>query len=105
MLPSYLPSNMTSEEVRALVEREFPWHVAERILEVPDYERELIDSAAWESGHDVGFEEGRETQDENAHAAIQRAAELLEAIPEDNGADASTDRAIAEAIKVLRAAL
>lgn len=105
MLPSYLPSNMTSGEVRALVEREFPWHVSERILEVPDYERELIDSAAWESGHNVGFEEGRRAQDEDAYAALQRAADLLESIPEDNGADAFTDRAIAEAIKVLRAAL
>lgn len=101
MLPSYLPSNMTSEEVRALVEREFPWHVAQKIIGVADDERVEIEEEAYEAGR----QDWREIIESERRKALESALDLLEAIPEDNGADASTDRAIAEAIKVLRAAL
>lgn len=53
-------------------------------------------------GYDDGYSAMQVEADDALRQAVDRALAILEAIPEDNGADASTDRAIADAIKVLQ---
>lgn len=102
-IPGYIPSNTTPEEVLARLKDWLPPNVGRSVEEAWECERARIEEAADEESYQAGYEAGREAVDREAYDAIRDALEALASIPDDNGADASTDRAIADAIKALRA--